>query len=42
VGLVLSVVSLLVMPALASGKHRTAREMGSGALQADAGVIEAR
>jgi divalent metal cation (Fe/Co/Zn/Cd) transporter len=36
VGLVLSVVSLLVMPALAYGKQRTSREMGSGALRADA------
>jgi divalent metal cation (Fe/Co/Zn/Cd) transporter len=33
---VLSVVSLLVMPALAYGKGRTGREMGSEALQADA------
>ncbi len=36
VGLVLSVVSLLVMPTLAYGKHRTGREMGSEALLADA------
>ncbi len=36
VGLVLSVVSLLVMPALAYGKQRTGRAMGSEALQADA------
>ena len=36
VGLVLSVVSLLVMPALAYGKQRTGREMGSEALMADA------
>ena len=36
VGLVLSVVSLLVMPTLAYGKHRTGRETGSEALQADA------
>ena len=36
VGLVLSVVSLLVMPALAYGKQRTGRAMGSAALQADA------
>ena len=36
VGLVLSVVSLLVMPALAYGKQRTGREMGSEALKADA------
>jgi cation diffusion facilitator family transporter len=36
VGLVLSVVSLLVMPTLAYGKQRTGREMGSEALQADA------
>lgn len=35
VGLVLSVVSLLVMPALAYGKQRTGREMGSEALRAD-------
>jgi cation diffusion facilitator family transporter len=36
VGLVLSVVSLLVMPALAYGKQRTGRELGSEALNADA------
>jgi len=36
VGLVLSVVSLLVMPTLAYGKQRTGREMGSKALRADA------
>ena len=36
VGLVLSVVSLLVMPALAYGKQRTGREMGSEALKDDA------
>jgi cation diffusion facilitator family transporter len=36
VGLVLSVVSLLVMPVLAYGKQRTGREMGSEALKADA------
>jgi len=36
VGLVLSVISLLVMPTLAYGKQRTGREMGSEALQADA------
>jgi cation diffusion facilitator family transporter len=36
VGLVLSVVSLLVMPALAYGKQRTGRAMGSEALRADA------
>jgi divalent metal cation (Fe/Co/Zn/Cd) transporter len=36
VGLVLSVVSLLVMPTLAYGKQRTGREMGNEALQADA------
>jgi cation diffusion facilitator family transporter len=36
VGLVLSVVSLFVMPTLAYGKQRTGREMGSEALQADA------
>ena len=35
-GLVLSVISLLVMPALAYGKQRTGREMGSEALKADA------
>jgi cation diffusion facilitator family transporter len=36
VGVVLSVVSLAVMPALAYGKGHTGREMGSRALQADA------
>jgi len=36
VGLVLSVLSLLIMPVLAYGKQRTGREMGSNALQADA------
>jgi cation diffusion facilitator family transporter len=36
VGLVLSVISLLVMPTLAFGKQRTGREMGSEALEADA------
>lgn len=36
VGLVLAVVSLAVMPSLAHAKHRTARELGSRALQADA------
>ena len=36
VGLVISVVSLLIMPALAYGKQRTGREMGSEALKADA------
>jgi divalent metal cation (Fe/Co/Zn/Cd) transporter len=36
VGLVLSVLSLLIMPALAWGKQRTGREMGSRALVADA------
>jgi cation diffusion facilitator family transporter len=36
VGIVLSVVSLAVMPALAYWKRRTGREMGSQALQADA------
>lgn len=36
VGLVLAAISLLVMPALAYGKQRTGREMGSEALQADA------
>ncbi len=36
VGLVLSAVSILVMPALAYGKQRTGSEIGSRALQADA------
>jgi divalent metal cation (Fe/Co/Zn/Cd) transporter len=36
VGLVLSVLSLLIMPALAYSKQRTGREMGSRALVADA------
>jgi divalent metal cation (Fe/Co/Zn/Cd) transporter len=36
VGLVLSVLSLLIMPALAYWKQRTGREMGSRALVADA------
>jgi divalent metal cation (Fe/Co/Zn/Cd) transporter len=36
VGLTLSVVSLAVMPALAYGKQRTAKQLGSRALQADA------
>ena len=36
VGIVLSVLSLAIMPALAWGKQRTGREMGSRALQADA------
>jgi cation diffusion facilitator family transporter len=36
VGLVLSVLSLLIMPALAYMKQRTGREMGSRALVADA------
>lgn len=36
VGLVLSVLSLLIMPALAYAKQRTGRELGSKALQADA------
>lgn len=36
VGLVLSIVSLLVMPALAYSKQRTGRQLGSRALQADA------
>lgn len=36
VGLVLSVLSLLIMPTLAYMKGRTGREMGSKALQADA------
>lgn len=35
VGLVLSVLSLLIMPALAYAKSRTGQEMGSQALQAD-------
>ena len=35
VGLVLSVLSLLIMPALAYAKSRTGKEMGSRALQAD-------
>lgn len=35
-GLVLSVVSLIVMPILATAKLRVARAMGSGALRADA------
>lgn len=36
VGLVLSVLSLAIMPALAYAKQRTGRQMGSEALQADA------
>jgi divalent metal cation (Fe/Co/Zn/Cd) transporter len=36
VGLVLSVLSILVMPTLAYGKQTIGREMGSRALQADA------
>ncbi len=36
VGLVLAVISLVVMPALAYGKQRTGRELGSEALRADA------
>jgi divalent metal cation (Fe/Co/Zn/Cd) transporter len=36
VGLVLSVLSLLIMPALAYSKQRTGRELGSRALVADA------
>jgi divalent metal cation (Fe/Co/Zn/Cd) transporter len=36
VGLVLSALSLLIMPALAWWKQRTGREMGSRALVADA------
>ena len=36
VGLVLSVLSLVIMPALAWAKQRTGREMGSRALVADA------
>jgi divalent metal cation (Fe/Co/Zn/Cd) transporter len=36
VGLILAIVSLVVMPTLAVGKQRTARELGSRALQADA------
>jgi divalent metal cation (Fe/Co/Zn/Cd) transporter len=35
VGIALSVLSLIVMPALAYAKHRTGREMGSRALVAD-------
>jgi divalent metal cation (Fe/Co/Zn/Cd) transporter len=35
VGLVLSVLSLVVMPALAYSKQRTGRELGSRALVAD-------
>ena len=35
-GLILSVLSLLIMPALAYAKQRTGRELGSKALQADA------
>ncbi len=35
-GLVLSVLSLIVMPALAWAKQQTGRSMGSEALQADA------
>jgi cation diffusion facilitator family transporter len=35
-GLALAIVSLAVMPALAYGKQRTGRELGSRALQADA------
>ena len=37
VGLILSVFSLLVMPVLAYSKHKTGKELGSKALQADAG-----
>ena len=36
VGIVLSILSMLIMPALAYGKQRTGREMRSRALQADA------
>jgi divalent metal cation (Fe/Co/Zn/Cd) transporter len=36
VGVVLAVVSLMMMPALAYGKQRTGRELGSEALRADA------
>jgi cation diffusion facilitator family transporter len=36
VGIVLSILSILIMPALAYGKQRTGWEMGSRALQADA------
>ena len=36
VGLALAAISLIVMPALAYGKQRTGREMGSEALRADA------
>lgn len=35
IGLILAVISIVVMPTLASAKHRTGREMGSHALQAD-------
>lgn len=36
VGLVLSVLSLIIMPVLAHTKQQTGRELGSKALQADA------
>lgn len=36
IGIVLSLISLAIMPALAYAKQRTGREMGSRALQADA------
>jgi cation diffusion facilitator family transporter len=36
VGLILAIASLVVMPTLALGKQRTANELGSRALQADA------
>lgn len=36
IGLVLSVLSLIIMPLLAWAKQRTGRELGSKALQADA------
>ncbi len=36
IGLVLSVLSLVIMPALAFSKHRTGTRMGSRALRADA------
>lgn len=39
-GIVLSVVSLVIMPVLAHAKHRTGREMGSRALVADSKETE--
>jgi cation diffusion facilitator family transporter len=36
VGLILSILSLIIMPVLAYAKHQTGRELGSKALQADA------